>query len=45
MLVATTNDLPGYRITAHIGMGREVTVRSRLTEAPAYGAAVKIDRL
>jgi uncharacterized protein YbjQ (UPF0145 family) len=29
MLVATTNDLPGYRITAHIGMVRGVTVRSR----------------
>ncbi|MGZ5956658.1 MAG: YbjQ family protein [Caulobacteraceae bacterium] len=29
MLVATTNDLPGYRITAHIGVVRGVTVRSR----------------
>jgi uncharacterized protein YbjQ (UPF0145 family) len=29
MLVATTNDLAGYRITAHIGMVRGVTVRSR----------------
>ena len=29
MLVATTNDLPGYRIVAHIGMVRGVTVRSR----------------
>ena len=29
MLVATTNDLPGYRITAHIGLVRGVTVRSR----------------
>ena len=29
MLVATTNDLPGYRILRHIGMVRGVTVRSR----------------
>ena len=29
MLVATTNDLAGYRVTAHIGMVRGVTVRSR----------------
>lgn len=29
MLVATTNDLPGYRVTAHLGVVRGVTVRSR----------------
>jgi len=29
MLVATTNDLPGHRVTAHIGMVRGITVRSR----------------
>jgi uncharacterized protein YbjQ (UPF0145 family) len=29
MLVATTNDLPGYRIVSHIGLARGVTVRSR----------------
>ena len=29
MLVATTNDIFGYRITGHIGMVRGVTVRSR----------------
>jgi uncharacterized protein YbjQ (UPF0145 family) len=29
MLVATTNDLAGYRIASHIGMVRGVTVRSR----------------
>ncbi|HEX2816981.1 MAG TPA: YbjQ family protein [Phenylobacterium sp.] len=29
MLVATTNDISGYKITAHIGMVRGVTVRSR----------------
>ena len=29
MLVATTNDLPGYRIVRHIGLVRGVTVRSR----------------
>jgi uncharacterized protein YbjQ (UPF0145 family) len=27
MLVATTNDLAGYRITAHVGMVRGVTVQ------------------
>ena len=29
MLVATTNDLLGYRIVAHLGLVRGVTVRSR----------------
>ena len=29
MLVATTNDIAGYRVTAHLGMVRGVTVRSR----------------
>ena len=29
MLVATTNDLPGYRVVRHIGLVRGVTVRSR----------------
>jgi uncharacterized protein YbjQ (UPF0145 family) len=29
MLVATTNDLPGDRVVAHLGMVRGVTVRSR----------------
>lgn len=29
MLVATTNDLPGYRVVSHIGLVRGITVRSR----------------
>ena len=29
MLVATTNDLPGYRVVRVIGMTRGITVRSR----------------
>ena len=29
MLVATTSDLPGYRVVAHLGLVRGVTVRSR----------------
>jgi len=29
MLVATTNEIPGYKTTAHIGLVRGVTVRSR----------------
>ncbi|MFL5297217.1 MAG: YbjQ family protein [Phenylobacterium sp.] len=29
MIVATTNDLPGYTVTAHLGLVRGITVRSR----------------
>ncbi|PXA95184.1 hypothetical protein DMC18_04510 [Caulobacter sp. D5] len=29
MLVATTNDLPGYRVVEHLGLVRGVTARSR----------------
>ena len=29
MIVATTNDLPGYRIVEHLGLVRGITVRSR----------------
>jgi uncharacterized protein YbjQ (UPF0145 family) len=29
MLVATTNDLPGYSIVSHVGLVRGITVRSR----------------
>jgi uncharacterized protein YbjQ (UPF0145 family) len=29
MLVSTTNDLPGYTVTAHLGVVRGITVRSR----------------
>ncbi len=29
MLIATTNDLAGYRIVRHVGVARGVTVRSR----------------
>ena len=29
MLVATTNDLPGYRVVTHLGLVCGVTVRSR----------------
>ncbi len=38
MLVATTNDLPGYRVVAHIGMVRGVTVRSRSVIGNVGGA-------
>ena len=38
MLVATTNDLPGYKITAHIGVVRGVTVRSRSVVGNIGGA-------
>jgi uncharacterized protein YbjQ (UPF0145 family) len=42
MLVATTNDLPGYRITAHVGMVRGVTVRSRSVIGNVGGAIQSI---
>ena len=29
MLVSTTNDVPGYKITRHLGLVRGITVRSR----------------
>lgn len=29
MLVATTNDLPGYKVTEYVGLVRGITVRSR----------------
>jgi uncharacterized protein YbjQ (UPF0145 family) len=29
MIVATTNDIPGYRIVSYVGLVRGVTVRSR----------------
>ena len=38
MLVATTNDLPGHRLTAHLGMVRGVTVRSRSVIGNVGGA-------
>jgi uncharacterized protein YbjQ (UPF0145 family) len=42
MLVATTNDLPGHRITAHVGMVRGVTVRSRSVVGNIGGAIQSI---
>jgi uncharacterized protein YbjQ (UPF0145 family) len=42
MLVATTNDLPGYRITAHLGVVRGVTVRSRSVVGNIGGAIQSI---
>ena len=38
MLVATTNDLPGHRITSHVGAVRGVTVRSRSVVGNIGGA-------
>ena len=42
MLVATTNDLPGHRVSAHIGMVRGVTVRSRSIVGNVGGAIQSI---
>ncbi len=38
MIVATTNDLPGYRIVAYVGLVRGVTVRSRSVIGNVGGA-------
>ena len=40
MLVATTNDLPGHRVTAVLGVARGVTVRSRNVIA-GFGAMLQ----
>ena len=40
MIVTTTNDLTGYRITEHLGLVRGVTVRSR-SVIGNFGAAVQ----
>lgn len=42
MLVATTNSLPGYTITAHIGLVRGITVRSRSVIGNVGGAIQSI---
>ena len=41
MMVATTNDLPGYRIVRHLGVVRGLTVRSR-SIVGNIGAAIQI---
>ena len=40
MIVTTTNDLVGYRVTEHLGLVRGVTVRSR-SVIGNFGAAVQ----
>ena len=42
MLVATTNNLPGYTVTSHIGLGRGITVRSRSVIGNVGGAIQSI---
>jgi uncharacterized protein YbjQ (UPF0145 family) len=42
MLVATTNSLPGYTITSHIGLVRGITVRSRSVVGNVGGAIQSI---
>jgi len=42
MIVATTNDLPGYRITSVIGVVRGITVRSRSVIGNVGGAIQSI---
>lgn len=42
MIVTTTNDLPGYRVTAVIGVVRGITVRSRSVLGNLGGAIQSI---
>ena len=42
MIVATTNELPGYAITAHLGVVRGITVRSRSVIGNVGGAIQSI---
>jgi uncharacterized protein YbjQ (UPF0145 family) len=42
MLVASTNDIAGYRIISHVGMVRGVTVRSRSVVGNLGGAIQSI---
>ena len=42
MLVTTTNDLPGCRVTTHLGVVRGVTVRSRSVVGNLGGAIQSI---
>ena len=40
MLVITTNDVPGYRVTSYLGLVRGITVRSR-SVVGNFGAALQ----
>ncbi len=42
MIVTTTNDLAGYRVTEHLGLVRGVTVRSRSVIGNIGGAVQSI---
>ena len=42
MIVSTTNDLPGYRVTSVIGVVRGITVRSRSVVGNLGGAIQSI---
>ena len=42
MIVATTNDLPGYRVTSALGVVRGITVRSRSVVGNLGGAIQSI---
>ena len=41
MIVATSNDLPGYRIVRHLGVARGISVRSR-SVVGNIGASIQI---
>jgi len=42
MLVATTNEIAGYRIVSHLGLVRGVTVRSRSVVGNFFGGVQSI---
>ncbi len=42
MIVVTTNDLPGYRVTRVVGLARGITVRSRSVVGNIGGAIQSI---
>ena len=42
MIIVTTNDLPGYRVTSVVGLARSITVRSRSIVGNIGGAIQSI---
>ena len=42
MIIVTTNDLPGYRVTSVVGLARGITVRSRSIVGNIGGAIQSI---
>ena len=45
MIVATTNDLPGYRVVRSLGLVRGITVRSRSVFGTIGGGHLEFDAI